>query len=144
MNKIQKYALESGKINIKSLVAVLDELDKKHVINLNHILEVILGMKEVIRVFANNAILNKGERDEINARFLGYDILTDTIRYEYDELLKIWFENEADAKAFSEGGSYYNRKFAYSEREGFKFPGERMVISTGLTSLDEWSACIDL
>lgn len=138
MNKIQYYALSNGKINIPNLAVILDVLKEKNIVNLDHILEVILGMKDMTEDIPECAVLNKGTSREINARFSEYDILTDTVRYEYDDTLKLWFENEADAQAFSRGDSYYNRKYSYSEREGFTFPGERSLVSGGIVSLGEW------
>lgn len=138
MNKIQNYAVTHADINLSNLAAILDALNEKQIINLDHVLELILGMKETGVEIAGSAVLNRGKNNEINARFVEYDILTDTVRYEYDDSLRLWFTNEEDAKAFSEGGSYYNRKYAYSEREGFTFPGERKMVSGGLISLEEW------
>lgn len=138
MNKIQKYALEHAEINLSNLVVILEALEERRDINLEHVLEVILGMKdnELSEEIPEKAVLDK-EKSKV-CRFKSYNILTDSVEYEYDDILRLWFRNEADAKAFEDGESYYNRQYRYSNAEDYQYSGEKPIVCSGCCLREEW------
>lgn len=142
MNKIQKFALANHPMNTDCLAAVLDALEKKGQINLNHILEVILGMKEEemsTEMPEKAALPQQGGKV---CRFKSYDILTDTVCYEYDDVIQRWFRNEEDVEKFLNSEYFYNLDYKYSESEDYPCLGEKPTVSKGYCSFEEWNYSI--
>ena len=135
MNKIQKYALENGKINVANLARILDEMKERCSANIDYLLGVILGFEDIPTKFPWDSIQNDGKR---RARFKEYNLLEGLVLYEYDEETRLWFKNKEDAETFSKGGGYYNLEYTYSKKDGYEFEGVRPYVATSYCSRDEW------
>ena len=135
MDIITRFALESNPIQINALVAVLNAFQKKGIGNVNHVAAVLLGLEGYTPNLPAHAILNNGEA---RARFVEYDLLTDEVKYEYDQKCTLYFKNEADAEVYASGGNYYGLDYKYGPREGYEVAGSRMVVSNGYVLRSEW------
>ena len=137
MNTIAKYALIHGEINIQNLAVVLDALEKDTSYNIEHILAVILGLECPAKLgdIAQHSILRDGQQ---RSRFKRYDILRDSVVYEYDAKTTLWFKTADDAKKYADGSSYYNLDYKYSEKPDYPFSGTKKYVAESSCSRDEW------
>ena len=135
MNRIQNYALSTGKIDVKNLAYVLDELSSKREIDVDFVLSLILGLQQIPRELPKHAILNDGKR---RSRFKEYRLLNDTVCYEYDDELTLYFKTKEDADKFKSGESHYNMNYKYSSNDEFEFEGTKKYETTGYCSREEW------
>ena len=140
MNKIQKFALENGKIDINGLCMILESIEYNQSVNLDYVISVILGLEDVKKNVSSIPTHSKcaGRNNDTECEIVAYMPLSDSVEFRYKEPFRLWFSNEEDANKFTNGESYYNLDYKYSEREGYPYPGQKILESTGYCTRKEW------
>ena len=133
MNPIQNYALIHGEIDKTALAGILDGLAQVKAINLDHVLSIILGLKNTMPVIPVNSKIHGNE-----CQMTGYDYLKDIVAYEYDNETDLYFSTQEGADTFSSNGNYHKFDYAFTEREGYPFRGVRVTKDNSQCSREAW------
>ena len=129
MNALLNYALNTKAIVVDNLIKVLDSLDYKKEIDVDHVVAYILGLTDPYKDdFPQIAELPDGVG---LANFKRYDVLLDEVLFEFDETDVLYFKSASDAEKYSQGENYYNLDYKYSEREDYPYKGERICKRLG-------------
>lgn len=134
MNAITKFALENNPIKIDALITVLESL-KEQGSDIDRIAAVLLGLEPIYPKLPKEASIYE---EKNIARMVSYDMISDEVSFEYDDLATLYFKNELEAEKYAAGESYYNYDYAFRAKEDYQFPGVRSIVSHGSVSRAEW------
>ena len=137
MNKLFEYALKTKAVEHERLINILEELSKKGVVDIEHILEYILGFKNIPEDVNLNSY-HRGDKNSL-AYFKKYDILNNLVTYTYLDKNEIWFRTQEEADAYTHGTRKWPEgDYKYSKRDGYEFSGEQYYESDSTCTLEEW------
>lgn len=137
MTLLQKFCLRHCGANVDNLITVFDVLERNNYVNLDHVIAIILGLKDMVDE-ETLPKLSMPKKNGVECRLVRYNVLRDELEYEYDSTHRLWFQNPDDAEAYSNGENYYRMKYTFSEREDYVFPGERKFVDRDICSVQEW------
>ena len=133
-NNIYNFALRSNEINTVTLCEMCDMMDSAMRDRFVNAILGIVDYKEVSDSLSKTSKIYK--RD---CRLLSYNYLTDTVKYEYDDVVTRYYHTEEEAKRFSEEGR--GRWDGSNKKdENYKFEASYTFRETSSCGSSEWES----